>query len=84
MNEQINDGGAAFPSIEGFENRYGQLTARGGSAGMTLRDYFAAKAMVVMLANESTTYETDAERAYKAADAMLRARALPQVGEKHV
>jgi len=49
------------------------------SRGMTLRDYFAAKAMQGILAN--TGVETidsllalDAKRAYQMADAMLEAR----------
>lgn len=38
MNE-INDGGPAFPEVPGDRNGYE------GKSGMTLRDYFAAKAM---------------------------------------
>jgi hypothetical protein len=41
--------------------------------GMTLRDYFAAKAMQTML-TFSGTYESHAEYAYKMADEMLKAR----------
>jgi hypothetical protein len=48
------------------------------SIGMTLRDYFAAKAMQAMLAhpNSSDTAgpESYAAAAYKMADAMLKAR----------
>lgn len=40
-------------------------------AGMSLRDYFAAKAMQVMIANNDTTFEEDAEAAYSIADKML-------------
>lgn len=42
--------------------------------GMTLRDYFAAKAMQVMIANDETTFEEDAESAYAIADKMLAQR----------
>jgi hypothetical protein len=49
------------------------------SAGMTLRDYFASKAMQGMLANGSgehsyNDYKTYAEEAHKMADAMLAER----------
>ena len=39
--------------------------------GMTLRDYFAAKALAGLSTNFSTTPEQDASNAYKIADAML-------------
>jgi hypothetical protein len=42
--------------------------------GMTLRDYFAAKAMQVLLGYEESTLENDAEVAYAMADAMLKTR----------
>jgi hypothetical protein len=44
--------------------------------GMTLRDYFAARAMQVLLAAgiNSEQYEEDAMQAYAVADAMLKAR----------
>jgi len=42
--------------------------------GMTLRDYFAAKAMQVFLANTETSFAADAKNAYAMADAMLAAR----------
>lgn len=45
---------------------------------MTLRDYFAAKAMQVILSQceviDSRYYEQDAAEAYDIADAMLKAR----------
>jgi len=47
------------------------------SHGMTLRDYFAAKAMQGMLSeNSGIRYPTDelVDFAYKVADAMLKAR----------
>jgi hypothetical protein len=43
--------------------------------GMTLRDYFAAKAMQARLSNGwSDTYAELSQHAYIAADAMLKAR----------
>ena len=45
------------------------------SNGMTLRDYFAAKVMQGLLASEVTApMQEFAIRAYKMADAMLKAR----------
>lgn len=72
-----NTGGQAFPCLE-----------RGGNGldlvdgGMTLRDYFAAKAISSMLAPNPVTgqfalvdeFEHCAINAYKMADAMLKAR----------
>ncbi len=56
----------AFPSVFDHER------------GMTLRDYFAAKAMQGFMANKSNPMhfqpENDANWAYSIADAMLRAR----------
>lgn len=70
-----NTGGPAFPCHPGIENPIYD--------GMSLRDYFAAKAMqgFVMddvLCKEAATepewYENIAEASYKMADAMLKAR----------
>jgi hypothetical protein len=46
------------------------------ATGMTLRDYFAAKAMQTMLGwdNDHTNWDSYAEDAYMMADAMLKAR----------
>ena len=48
-----------------------------GSEGMTLRDYFAAKAMAALLSDPTINPHQDrlALTAYIAADAMLKARA---------
>jgi hypothetical protein len=70
--DNTKDGGPAFPSL-----------ARDGNwqphhDGMSLRDYFAAKAIQGLLANNAN-YGTDdglARDAYEFADAMLRARAI--------
>ena len=58
---------AAFPRPFSGTTQYAQ-------DGMTLRDYFAAKAMQSLLSIEGGTLEKDAEVAYKMADAMLKAR----------
>jgi hypothetical protein len=64
---EIKTGGPAFPIH--WENH---------NEGMTLRDYFAAKAMQGNLASMVEGQEFDpsmgAEWAYKVADAMLKAR----------
>lgn len=72
MSERINDpqidsGGGAFPC------------PRIGEDGMSLRDYFAAKAMQGLLASESgmmigSGKEVVSKLAYKMADAMIEAR----------
>ena len=67
-----NTGGAAFPHhIEHPNGHWPVIT----HAGMTLRDYFAAKAMQGMLA-ASENYSTSelAVYAYDVADAMLKTR----------
>ena len=62
-----NTGGAAFP--------YAAVHGCNGEYGMTLRDYFAAKAMQARLTTyKGTWFEGVAEEAYKAADAMLKER----------
>ena len=64
MNE-IKDGGPAFP-VPNDANVNGQ-------EGMTLRDYFAAKAMPWSL-NKAGDSDTVAMISYAMADAMLKAR----------
>ena len=64
MSTDTNTGGPAFP--------YGTAYA-----GMTLRDYFAAKAMQAILSDGSWhghTCKTAALESYEMADAMLKAR----------
>lgn len=75
MSAQINDGGQAFPTAAA----YGTYSSTGAVQGMTLRDYFAAKAMQGVIAQAcGTALGSDpkyaADYAYAAADAMLRAR----------
>ena len=70
------NGGPAFP-VSGLDQRHGQLFQAVNATGMTLRDYFAAKAMLIGgPANQPPAYdnETRAKYAYEMADAMLEAR----------
>lgn len=69
-----NDGGPAFP--------FGQISEHSGqpingffNPGMTLRDYFAAAALQgILFIGGGASWDDDAKNAYKAADAMLKAR----------
>lgn len=69
MSAERDTGGPAFP--------YGNPT-HGGENGMTLRDYFAAKAMQGFAADETASWSDGvdgmARCAYRWADAMLKAR----------
>ena len=72
MAETINDGGPAFPAS--YYTDDGEWAKRDG---MTLRDYFAAKAMQSYLVDkdrDSFTFEQWAKAAYEMADAMLKTR----------
>ncbi|EHM0713737.1 hypothetical protein JDT53_12485 [Escherichia coli] len=81
MNKET--GGRAFP-VDSVVERDEKGHLHGfeiSSAGMTLRDYFAAKAIQGMLSNSGMWdlvnerhAELAAEDAYQVADAMLRAR----------
>lgn len=76
MNNQ--DGGPAFPQTGKKMRADGKSIDNPGEPGMTLRDYFAAKALQGLLSNpqtaESGTHHKDATFAYAAADAMIAAR----------
>ena len=68
MNEIKYTGGPAFPRPGDFNPQ----------TGMTLRDYFAAKAMQGLLSRAGTdkinVHDVLAHRTYQIADAMLEAR----------
>lgn len=64
-------GGPAFPRPAGDFN--GSRHGNGAQTGMTLRDYFAAKAMQEMV-NEYDDFDFMAQTAYAVADAMLKER----------
>ena len=82
-----NNGGPAFPAPDAGEEHFSQRSAY---MGMTLRDYFAAKAMAAVisepmwgedssavvsrLGNGQTEADGYATASYKIADAMLKAR----------
>ena len=66
------DGGPAFPTL--LEPGNGHEAS--DQPGMTLRDYFAAKAMAALLGiGDGGEQVALAEEAYEVADAMLEARA---------
>lgn len=72
-----NTGGPAFPGP--YANEHGHIEALFKQHGMTLRDYFAAKAMHGMCCDpERWPQEKDmpyiTKIAYQMADAMLKAR----------
>ena len=67
----INTGGGAFP--RNVDGHY--------FMGMTLRDYFAAKAMQSLIAvynDDKHLVDQYAQRAYEIADAMLKTREEPK------
>ena len=66
-----NTGGPAFPGLHPSKECHYQ------DAGMTLRDYFAAKAMQAVLTNhklEDCDDDVVAKNCYQMADFMLKAR----------
>ena len=71
-----NTGGPAFPRPAVFTEVHGLASVE--QDGMTLRDYFAAKALQGMLTNQHLYQASDARMfakwAYTQADAMLKAR----------
>lgn len=79
-----NDGGGAFPGMTRHdETGYGGGVSYTPEGGMSLRDYFAAKAMQAIVAacdkqcgdgTRNLNYHTAARDAYGYADAMLAAR----------
>ena len=76
----LQSGGPAFPSTLQY---FPDDTSYHDCEGMTLRDYFAAKAMQGFLSAPDTGWaeEEMAEQAYKMADRMLEARKC--LGGKH-
>ena len=64
-----NTGGPAYPTNNWQKTV--PLTS-GYHEGMTLRDYFAAKAMQALV--QANYFDTTAKMAYEMADAMLEAR----------
>lgn len=87
MKAPANDGGSAFPVTEQFDERRGEYV-KYAEDGMTLRDYFAAKALPEFISlvpteiwNQGQGLEGKndnalmaAKAAYRMADAMIAAR----------
>jgi hypothetical protein len=78
VSTDTNTGGPAFPCEWDYISSY-----REEANGMTLRDYFAAKAMQSTLADDAYAEKTEtpsewvaivAKASYEIADAMLKAR----------
>ena len=72
MSESVKTGGPAFPL-----HNHGAQTLGMHLSGMTLRDYFAAKAMQGLMGWSTRVGCPDdvfAREAYELADAMLKAR----------
>lgn len=78
-----DDGGPAFPHVgEQFNHDIGERETVTTAPGLSVRDYFAAKALAGMLANPEQDYAPLiddkvpmlASEAYRLADAMLEAR----------
>jgi hypothetical protein len=88
MRYEIKDGGPAFPiaaqqGVVGAAGSANYMTIHPGSIGMSLRDWFAGKAMPAVIAGQFQVASTQgkvmseadlAEDCYAYADAMLRER----------
>ena len=78
MSKEINTGGPAFPEVRIRSGDNYNPPTRLYYGGMTLRDYFAAKAMQGAIASSSDKLDfgpdLGATWAYQVADAMLAAR----------
>lgn len=87
----MDDGGAAFPGIEGSEGR-GNVTIHPAvgnpsqpeyvthNQGMSLRDWFAGQA-IHGYANSGSSRDLIAQEAYKLADAMMKERLVEKAME---
>ena len=68
--EEMKTGGPAFPH-DYFDRQLGEIRT---IHGLTIRDYFAAKAMQGLLKEFGWNDEFLAKQSYEVADAMLEAR----------
>lgn len=78
MNTSSNNGGPAFPAADLYDANTGERMVT-ASQGMSLRDYFAAKALAAgVIANPphncDWSWHDYARDAYGMADAMLKAK----------
>lgn len=60
----------AFPFVEPADHE----SIKAYHTGMSLRDYFAAQVLPVLIANNDTDFDEDVECAYMIADKMMEAR----------
>ena len=75
MTKPINDGGPAFPHAQRLWDNDAQSWAVHSVGGMTLRDYFAGRALAGLRSTSAhCNSELAAALAYADADAMLAAR----------
>lgn len=75
---QIKDGGPAFPQQSGWNHSGDWINRSSDDEGISVRDYFAAKAMHALIAStENFTADQYAKAAYEMADAMIKARGTP-------
>ena len=73
----IDTGGPAFSGVKGFYNAQGTFCMNGSHEGMTLRDWYAGKALTGRTAASiDETPEDCAKWCHKYADAMIAARKL--------
>lgn len=69
----MNTGGPAFPALPISRELNGELVYQ--AEGLTIRDYFAAKAMQGLISNPRTDGDLMlGKAAYTVADSMLKAR----------
>lgn len=81
MSKIVNDGGPAFPATEVYWSEATSKMRDVKHPGMTLRDFFAAKAMQTLLQGAaapkdliSDLFALISESSYQMADAMIAAR----------
>ena len=76
--EKKNNGRPAFPKSIGSYRDYNGITQYNNSqSGMSLRDYFAAKAMSAILSRSALIpIDKLAEDCYDVADEMIKARGI--------
>lgn len=71
-----NDGGPAFPILEASQNQStgDTIVFQAYTLGLSVRDYFAAKAMQTLLADPTCELDDLGDNAYAIAETMLKAR----------
>lgn len=75
----MKNGGPAFPLLDAYVDANGEHPVYASEGGMSLRDYFAAKAMHALISHGVqvdgfATMNNAAKDAYRMADAMLAER----------